>query len=209
MFRRRDDVDDSPNDSDDTRNEELEKVRKIRFLDRLEHFTWANFTFPMSTGGISLLLAQQTQPFNFRGLQTIGKVFYIFDLIVFSFITTLMIIRFLRFPGSLKKSITSPTEGLFLGTAQLSLASIIVGIARYGIPECGPWLIVAFRVLFWIYFAVGWLIAVGQYTMLFTSPKLKAADMTPAWDLPIFPFMLSGTIASAGAAHQPRNMQSL
>ncbi|KAK7953929.1 hypothetical protein PG996_014815 [Apiospora saccharicola] len=203
MWRRHNDEDDRQNDSDDTKNEELEQVRKVRFLDRLEHFTWANFTFPMSTGGISLLLSEKTQPFNFRGLQTIGKVFYIFDLIVFSFITMCIITRFLRFKGSLKKSIANPTEGLFLGTAQLSLASIIVGMARYGIPECGPWLVVVYRVLFWIYFAVGWLIAVGQYTTLFTSPKLKGADMTPAWDLPIFPFMLSGTIASAGAAHQP------
>ncbi|KAJ7764662.1 voltage-dependent anion channel [Mycena olivaceomarginata] len=27
--------------------------------------------------------------------------------------------------------------------------------------------------------------------------------MTPAWDLPIFPFMLCGTIAAAGAGLQP------
>ncbi|CAN9229936.1 unnamed protein product [Alternaria alternata] len=26
--------------------------------------------------------------------------------------------------------------------------------------------------------------------------------MTPAWDLPIFPFMLSGTLAAIGAGHQ-------
>lgn len=172
-------------------------------MDRLEHFTWANYTFSMSTGGLALLLSEKTQAFNFTGLQTIGKVVYIFDLVIFTAITLIMIARFVRFPGTLKSSLMHPTEGLFLATAQLSLASIFAGIARYGIPECGPWLVVVFRVLFWIYFAVGFLIAVGQYTLLFTSPRLKEADMTPAWDLPIFPFMLSGTIASAGAGHQP------
>lgn len=175
------------------------------FLSRLEHFTWANYTFPMSTGGIALLLAEQTQGFVFPGLQTIGKVFYIFDLVVFTLVTISIIYRFVKFPGTLKASITHPTEALFLGTSTLSLASIIAGIARYGIPACGPWLITAYRVLFWIYFLITFTIAVGQYSLLFTSPLLRIQDMTPAWDLPIFPFMLSGTVAASGAAVQPPN----
>jgi C4-dicarboxylate transporter/malic acid transport protein len=176
-----------------------------KLLNRLEHWTWANYTFPMSTGGLSLLLSEQTQAFNFRGLQTIGKVVYIFDLVVFTTVTAAMVYRFTRFPGVLKASISHPTEGLFLGTSFLSLASIIAAIGRYGIPECGPWLLVAYRILFWIYFAATFLIAVGQYSLLFTSPALKIQDMSPAWDLPIFPFMLSGTIASVGASSQPPN----
>ncbi|KAI1408448.1 voltage-dependent anion channel [Hypoxylon sp. FL1857] len=173
------------------------------FLARLEHFTWANYTFPMSTGGLALLLAEQTQGFVFPGLQTIGKVVYIFDLVVFALVTAAITYRFVKFSGTLKASVTHPTEGLFLGTSTLSLASIIAGIARYGIPSCGPWLVVVYRILFWIYFLITFAIAVGQYSLLFTSPLLRIQDMTPAWDLPIFPFMLSGTVASSGAALQP------
>ncbi|KAI0152898.1 malic acid transport protein [Xylariaceae sp. FL1272] len=174
-----------------------------RFLARLQHFTWANFTFPMATGGLALLLAEQTQGFTFPGLQTIGKTVYIFDLVIFTLVSCAITYRFLKFPGTLTTSVTHPTEGLFLGTSTLSLASIIAGIARYGIPSCGPWLVVVYRILFWIYFAVTFIIGVGQYSLLFTSPQLKIQDMTPAWDLPIFPFMLSGTIAAAGAGYQP------
>ncbi|KAK9779547.1 putative Malic acid transport protein [Seiridium cardinale] len=174
-----------------------------KLLNRLEHWTWANYTFPMSTGGLCLLLSEDTQAFNFTGLQTIGKVVYIFDLVVFAIVTAAIIYRFTKFPGTLKASITHPTEGLFLGTSALSCASIIAAIARYGIPECGPWLVVAYRVLFWIYFAATFLIAAGQYSLVFTLEALKIQDMSPAWDLPIFPFMLSGTIASVGASYQP------
>ncbi|OTB08973.1 hypothetical protein M426DRAFT_316265 [Hypoxylon sp. CI-4A] len=186
-------------------SEDAQKHRGIMsdFLARLEHFTWANYTFPMSTGGLALLLAEQTQGFTFPGLQTIGKVVYIFDLVIFTLVTAAITYRFVKFPGTLKASITHPTEALFLGTSTLSLASIIAGIARYGIPTCGPWLIVVYRILFWIYFVITFGIAVGQYSLLFTSPRLKIQDMTPAWDLPIFPFMLSGTVASSGAAFQP------
>ena len=157
----------------------------------------------MSTGGLALLLAEQTQPHTFDGLQTIGKVVYIFDLLVFVLVTCAITYRFIKYPGTLRTSITHPTEGLFLATSMLSMASIIAGMARYGIPSTGPWLVVTYRVLFWVYFAASFGLAVGQYMLLFISPLLKIQDMTPAWDLPIFPFMLCGTLAASGASFQP------
>jgi C4-dicarboxylate transporter/malic acid transport protein len=157
----------------------------------------------MSTGGLALLLHPNNQANTFTGLLTIGKVVYIFDLVAFSLITIAITYRFIRRPQLLKESLTHPSESLFVATAFLSLASIIGGMNLYGVPECGPWLLVVYRVLFWIYFAVTFLIACGHYYLLFSSPALKIQDMTPAWDLPIFPFMLSGTIASIGAGKQP------
>ncbi|KAF8187567.1 malic acid transport protein [Mycena galopus ATCC 62051] len=173
------------------------------FLDRLEHFTWAWFTLPMATGGMTLVLCSQNQPHTFRGLETIGKVVYIWDLFLFVAVTLCITYRFIRFPGTLAGSLTHPTESLFAATPLLSLASIIAAVARHGIPSCGAWLIVVYRALFWIYFVVTFVAAVGLYFVLFTTPSLKINDMTPAWDLPIFPFMLSGTIAASGAAYQP------
>lgn len=157
----------------------------------------------MSTGGLALLLSPKTQPHIFDGLDIIGKVVYVFDLFIFAIITLAMLYRFRQQPKLLLQSITHPFEGLFMPTVFLSLASIIGGISLYGIPECGPWLIVAYRVLFWIYFAVTFMVAVGMYYMLFTNPSLRVDDMTPAWDLPIFPIMLSGTVASLGSSYQP------
>jgi C4-dicarboxylate transporter/malic acid transport protein len=157
----------------------------------------------MATGGMSLLLATQTQPHTFNGLQTIGKIVYVWDLFLFTMVTLCITYRFIRFPGTFTASLTHPTESLFVATPLLSLASIIAAIARYGIPSSGPWLLVAYRVLFWSYFLISFVAAVGLYFLLFTSPELKISDMSPAWDLPIFPFMLCGTIASAGAALQP------
>ena len=174
----------------------------MRFIDRLEHFTWAWYTLPMATGGLSLLLSPDTQPHAFPGLDTIGKFVYIWDLFLFTTITACITYRFLRWPHTFKSSLTHPTESLFFATS-LSLASIIAAIARYGIPNCGPWLIVVYRILFWTYFALTLINTVASYCILFTNPQLRIQDMTPAWDLPIFPFMLSGTIASTGAKLQP------
>ncbi|KAJ7690776.1 voltage-dependent anion channel [Mycena olivaceomarginata] len=173
--------------------EETAPTRTVRFVDRLEHFTWAWFTLPMATGGMALLLSTQTQPHTFHGLQTIGKFVYIWDIFLFTLVTICITYRFVRFPGTFTASLTHPTESLFAATPLISLASIIPAIARYGIPNCGPWLIAAYRVLFWTYFAISFAAAVGLYFLLFTSPALKLSDMTPAWDLPIYPFMLCGT----------------
>lgn len=157
----------------------------------------------MATGGLSLLLAPETQPHPFDGLRTIGKVVYIIDLVIFTSCCLAISYRFLRWRGTFIGSLTHPTESLFAATFFLSMASVIAGISRYGIPSCGYWLVVVYRVLFWIYFAATFCWAVGSYTLLFTSPALKIHDMTPGWDLPIFPFMLSGTIAASGSQWQP------
>lgn len=178
---------------------------KSRFIDRIEHFTWAWFCLPMSTGGLALLLSPATQPHSFHGLETIGKTVYIIDLVIFTTAATAIAYRFSRWGGTLTASLTHPTESLFAATFLLSLASIIACMSRYGITSLSnpSWLVTTYDVLFWLYFAITFIYAVGAYTVLFTSPALKISDMTPAWDLPIFPFMLSGTLAASGAQHQP------
>ena len=157
----------------------------------------------MATGGLALLLHPDTQPHTFDGLLTIGRICFVVDLVIFTAITVCISYRFATNPGTFKSSLTHPTESLFASTSLISLASIIACIARYGIPETGPWLITTFRVLFWIYYAITWLVAIVQYSLLFTNPSLRIQDMTPAWDLPIFPVMLSGTVAAVGAPTQP------
>lgn len=77
------------------------------------------------------------------------------------------------------------------------------GMQQYGVSSTGPWLIVTLRVLFWLYVAITFLLAVTQYTYLFTGLSLPIQSMTPAWVLPIFPVMLSGTIASLISPDQP------
>jgi tellurite resistance protein TehA-like permease len=52
-------------------------------------------------------------------------------------------------------------------------------------------------VCFWIYAGVTILSAIVQYFVLFTGAHLPIHSMTPAWILPIFPAMLTGTLASS------------
>ncbi|KAK4998921.1 hypothetical protein LTR66_001950 [Elasticomyces elasticus] len=145
----------------------------------------------MSTGGLSLALSGT--PHRFNGLDTIGAVVFLFDVALFIIICAGISTRFIRVPGSLLRSLRHPTEALFFPTFWLSISTLMGCMQRYGVPSTGSWLVVAVRVLFWIYAASTFLIACFQYWYLFTAKQLTIQSMTPAWILPIFPAMLCGS----------------
>ncbi|KAH7087161.1 voltage-dependent anion channel-domain-containing protein [Paraphoma chrysanthemicola] len=175
--------------------------------ERLRHFTWAWYTTTMATGGIATLISVQPHPFP--GLLTIGAVFFIFNLILFFGITGTMILRFTKFPGAFKASITHEREGLFLGPFFLSVATIITGTQKYIIQAYEAdhpnrsWAVTSIAVAFWTYTFFAFCLATFQYSFLFCSHTYKLTSFMPSWLLPVFPIMLSGTIASVIAADQP------
>ncbi|KAK7545149.1 voltage-dependent anion channel-domain-containing protein [Phyllosticta citribraziliensis] len=176
------------------------KTQTLSIADRLQHFTWAWYTCTMSTGGIAILVSPRIQPHTFRGLETIGKVLFIWDLFLIAVITALITFRFIRYPGTFTNSIKRPPETIFFSAFFLTLSNVLSCMIHYAAASCGPWILDAFRICFWIYFVLTFCSAVGHYMILFTNPELKIEDMTPAWDFPIFPFMISGTVACTGAA---------
>ncbi|KAI8948350.1 voltage-dependent anion channel-domain-containing protein [Xylaria longipes] len=174
---------------------------KLGFRQRIHHFTWAWFTWPMSTGGLSLLI--YSQPYQFPGLRQIGFAVYVTNLVIFTTLVACMITRFCLHRDDFRNSITHAREGLFLPTFFLALATIITSTERYVTPENDVplrWLILT---AFWVYLAITLALAVGQYSHLFAKHKFALQTMMPTWILPIFPIMLSGTIASVIAESQP------
>jgi C4-dicarboxylate transporter/malic acid transport protein len=168
---------------------------RLSIRQRLQHFTWAWYTLPMSTGGLSLLIF--AQPNQFHGLKTIGLVVYIVNIIIFSLVTMTMAARFVFHTGEMVRSLTHAREGFFFPTFFLSIATIITSTQRYAIPDNHVGLKWAIQAAFWIYVALTAVLAVGQYSYV------SLQSFMPTLILPIFPIMLSGTIASVIAATQP------
>jgi C4-dicarboxylate transporter/malic acid transport protein len=173
-------------------------AKEVRLLDR---FTWANFTCTQSTGGVAILLSDT--PNQFRGLQTAGVVVFILNLVLFVLFSTAIICRFVQRPSNLRKSITNPPEAYFTGSLWLSMATIIICMQRFGVPHAGPWIIVAVRVLFWIYAAITLTYNIVIFVVMFALSPLEPGTMSPPMFLMIFNAMLTGTVASAIAADQP------
>ncbi|PHH71076.1 hypothetical protein CDD80_5537 [Ophiocordyceps camponoti-rufipedis] len=174
---------------------------RLPLRQRLHHFTWAWYTLSMSTGGLAVLIF--AQPHQFMGLRTIGLVVYVINLFIFTTITILLLTRFFLHPGDLTRSLMHPREGFFVPTFFLAVATIITGTDRYLIPKNDVALVWAISGAFWAYLAFTLVLAVGQYSYVFASHSFGLQTMMPTWILPIFPIMLSGTIASVIAETQP------
>ncbi|KAM3557130.1 hypothetical protein MY1884_004690 [Beauveria asiatica] len=167
---------------------------------RLHHFTWAWYTWPMSTGGLALLIGNQLK--TFAGLNTLGFVVYFINLGLFTTVTLGLALRFWFHRGDFYRSITHPREGFFVPTAFLAFATIITSTHRYWIPDNDGALSWAIQGVFWGYVLLTLILAVAQYSFAFASHSHKLQSMMPTWILPIFPIMLSGTIASVIAKTQ-------
>ncbi|KAH7161748.1 voltage-dependent anion channel-domain-containing protein [Dactylonectria macrodidyma] len=168
--------------------------QKLSLRQRIHHFTWAWFTLPMSSGGVSLLI--YVQPHQFSGLKVIGTVFYAFTLLAFTIVCLTMLCRFLLHRDDMTKSVLHPREGFFFPTFFLAVATLITSTERYAIPENNTTFIWSTQTIFWVYLVVTLVLAVGQYSYLFAGHSFGLQTMMPSWILPIFPIMLTGTIAT-------------
>jgi tellurite resistance protein TehA-like permease len=80
---------------------------------------------------------------------------------------------------------------------------MITGLERYFGDDPAAAFSTILAVLFWMYCACTFAVAVFQYSYVFTSVTYRLQTMMPSWILPAFPIMLSGTIASVIAERQP------
>ncbi|OAQ57540.1 malic acid transport protein [Pochonia chlamydosporia 170] len=174
---------------------------KLGFKQRLHHFTWAWYNFPVSTGGLSLLIF--VQPHQFPGLRSIGMTIYVINIFIFAIVSAMLVARFLIHSGDMSASLKHSREGFFVPTFFLATGNLITSSDRYAIPQNDVGLVWAVQGAFWGYVIITLLLAIGQYSFVFAAHSFGLQAMMPTWILPIFPIMLSGTIASVIAETQP------
>jgi tellurite resistance protein TehA-like permease len=163
------------------------------------HRPWFDVT--MSTGALAVVLA--VTPNRFPGPDTIGKIFFILDLVLFVAIAATMIARFVMTEASFSSSLHHPVEGFFVGAFWVSISLILDCVQLYGVPSSGPWLVKALEILFWIYCAFALVVAIFQYYALFHKKILDVADAMPGRILPIYPLLVVGFMAGDMIPSQP------
>lgn len=112
-------------------------------------------------------------PFRFRGLETIGVVVFLLNIVFYLAIWGLLIMRFYFYPYTFKASLVHPTESLFVPASVVSFGTILINISQYGPPKTGPWLARAVEVLFWIDSALAVIFSAGIYLLLYDRPILE------------------------------------
>ncbi|KAH8728647.1 voltage-dependent anion channel [Phaeosphaeriaceae sp. PMI808] len=173
----------------------------VSLRDRIAHFTWPWFAATMSTGSLAVVLGNN--PNRFTGLQTLGKIIFILDIILFLIFNGMMITRFILVPQKFTASLHHPVEGLFHGTYWVSIALILNCAHIYGNDSTGPWLTKALEVCFWIYCAAAFIVSIVQYSMFFLLERLNVTDAVPAWIFPIYPMLVVAPLAGTILPSQP------
>ncbi|KAL8723767.1 MAG: hypothetical protein Q9225_000062 [Loekoesia sp. 1 TL-2023] len=135
-------------------------------------------------------------PFRFRGLEVIGVIFFLFNLVLFIFNVSMISLRFYTFPETFRASYMHPSERLFLPAAVVSFGTVLINISQYGLTKAGPWLSHAVLVLFWIDAALAVLASSGIYLLMWSTKSFTVEQMTPIWIFPAYPLLIIGPHAS-------------
>ncbi|KAK4893469.1 hypothetical protein LTR27_008151 [Elasticomyces elasticus] len=175
-------------------------IHHLYFRERIRHFTWTWFTMTMATGGVANVIYQVPEPYRFKGLYTIGCVFFILNLVLFLFNLVMISCRFWYYPDTFRASITHPTESLFTPAWVISLGIILITVLEYGEPHAGPWLLKTMCCLFWVYCALATVFSLGIYLIMWSTQTFTIAQMTPVWIFPAYPLLVIGPHASVLAA---------
>lgn len=113
----------------------------------------------MGTGITSILLHQL--PYQFNGLQYIGTVIFVLNIVLFVLITIFTILRYILYPETAQLMLTHSTQSLFLGAAPMGLATIVNMVVFVAVPAYGQWAVTVAWVLWWIDVVLSVLICYG------------------------------------------------
>ncbi|KAF2712676.1 hypothetical protein K504DRAFT_372809 [Pleomassaria siparia CBS 279.74] len=177
-----------------TNSEETAKDN-LSFRERIRHFTWTWFTMTMATGGIANVL--YTVPFRFHGLYALGCIFFILNMVLFTFNVTMISLRFYFYPRTFKSSFLHPTESLFIPAAVISFGTILINITQYGVDTTGAWLETTMTVMFWIDCGLAFGVSIGIYLIMWSTQHFTIAQMSPAWIFPGYSLLIIGPHAGA------------
>ncbi|KAK4180369.1 voltage-dependent anion channel-domain-containing protein, partial [Triangularia setosa] len=140
---------------------------KVGIKDRICCVQWNWFTMTMATGGIANVL--HSLPYESRWLTGIGLFFYFLNICLFILNCVLIALRFHWRPGSFVESFTDQMESLFISALIVSIATILITTAQYGVPHLGDWLLSLLEALFWVYLGLSTVSSAGLYLTLWST----------------------------------------
>jgi C4-dicarboxylate transporter/malic acid transport protein len=143
-----------------------------------------------------ILLTTTTVPFRFKGLRTIGLIFFLVNLVLYIVIWAMVLARFWFFPYTFKASFRHPTESLFVPAVAVSFGTILINIVEYGFGNTGMWLNQTVLVLFWFDLTLAVCLSILIYLILWSTQSFTIARMTPIWIFPAYPMLIIGPHAA-------------
>ncbi|KAJ3579524.1 hypothetical protein NPX13_g1043 [Xylaria arbuscula] len=180
------------------------------FLRLVQNFDFKWYGSTMGTGIVSILL------FTFSNIYTPGRsilfqlsvVFYGFNLLLFSSILAMTILRYFYFPGLFMMLVSDPGQAMYLGTFPMGFATIISMTVNVMVPRFGGcWVQIAW-VFWWVDVAISMMTALGVPWLLQIRHHevTDLGKMTAGWLLPIVaPIVAAATGSVVASVLEPNH----
>lgn len=146
----------------------------------------------MDTGILSIIM--NLLPWQFRGLDILSTIMFVFNLVLFIFFAFVSILRIYKHASHFKaQTLNSLEELCYLGAPVIAYLTIVAQVSLTCSKAWGyHWTILAY-VLWWI--ALVWALAICSGTLLVLVKRQVATDrdMSPVIFLPLISLMTLGT----------------
>ncbi|ORX36964.1 voltage-dependent anion channel [Kockovaella imperatae] len=156
-------------------------------------WSWQMFNVNLGTGGFAIVLA--SIPHKFRGQHAIGTVFFIIDIVVFIVNVVMLSLRAIHFPHLFALSFKSHSEGVWTPVSAVALSTLLTNTMLYGIPYCGPWLLIVCEVWYWVYMFLALCLTLA-YKRNFRTISRKLSEISPPDALEVYPLMFCGVVGA-------------
>jgi C4-dicarboxylate transporter/malic acid transport protein len=153
----------------------------------VQNFTPSWFAVTMGTGIVGILFhaLSSTYPFVQKPLDILSIIFFILNVVVFTVILAISILRYALYPATWKLMIRHPVQSLFLGTLPMGFATLINLFVAHCVPAWGgrtPYIAAG---MWWLDAAVSIMCCLGLPFQMMTTHQTRHETMTAAWLLPI------------------------
>jgi len=150
---------------------------------RLRGFTFSFFTINMGTAGFAYILARIPPAYQCDGLNILGRIILIFDLVVFSVFSAAIIARFYLYPRAMITCFRHPVEASYVCAFAQACATIMVAITAYAPEHVGEWINTVLLVLYFmqLFFAIFLAITIPLVHFGLASRSGNVQKMPPSW----------------------------
>jgi len=173
----------------------LKPLQQKNINEIIHNFTPNWFTLNMGTG-LAFLTMHNIVKNLFFAQTIIIEAFWIIDMLFFLLFSSLLVLRIIKFPSSIKPLLHHPVQSMFLGAIPMAMVPIIEGFVLFGPTFFGNTSLQIALYLWYLDVALAIIIGLFIPYFMFTIQKNHTLqNMTAVWLLPI---VASEVAASAG-----------
>ncbi|KAI1123940.1 voltage-dependent anion channel-domain-containing protein [Nemania abortiva] len=174
------------------------------FLKLVQNFDFKWYGSTMGTGIVAILLFTFSNIYARASpiLLQLSISFYIVNIVLFSLIFMMTILRYILYPKLFVMMISDPGQAMYLGTFPMGFATIISMTVNIMVPRFGPtWAEIAWA-FWWIDVAISMATALGVPWLLQTRHHgvTNLEKMTAGWLLPIVAPIVAAATGSVVAS---------